>query len=70
VNVLSTAAVAAIVEPETSSQAGQRLTFWLMLAASPVVAWLVFAARMKAAMRSCGAVPPSDGPHPRSRALR
>jgi hypothetical protein len=48
VNVMYTAILAAIVTTESTSLAGQWLTFWMMLAAAPVVAWLVFAARMRA----------------------
>jgi hypothetical protein len=48
VNVLYTAVLAAIVKPDTSSLAGQWLAYWLTLGAAPVVAWLLFAARLRA----------------------
>ena len=47
VNVLYTAIIAAITNSDTTSRAGQWVAWWGLLAAAPIVVWLVYAARLR-----------------------
>ncbi len=56
INVTYTAVIAALSGTLSTSRAGQWVAFWCFLAATPIVTWLVYAARV----RQSGAELPLD----------
>ncbi len=47
INATYTAVIAALAATTSTSKAGQWLAFWLFLVATPMVTWLVYAARVR-----------------------
>jgi hypothetical protein len=47
INTTYTAVIAALAATTSTSKAGQWVAFWVFLAATPIVTWLVYAARVR-----------------------